>query len=242
MQQKVDVLISGDDPAIRAAKKATKTVPIVMVINLDPVATGLVDSLARPGGNLTGISRLTRELSGKRLELLKEVVPGLSRIGILWAAESEGSVLSFKEYESTARALKIQLRSLELRGPEPDLEGAFESAKTGRAGAIIVIGSTLLNRRRKQITDYAIKHRLPSMYDSSLWIEPGGLISYSSNDAESYRRAAWMVDKILKGTKPADIPVEQAMKFEFVINLKTAKAINLTIPQSVLFRADKVIK
>ena len=242
VQQKVDVLISGDDPAIRAAKTATKTVPIVMVINLDPVASGLVDSLARPGGNLTGISRLTRELSGKRLELLKEVVPGLSRIGILWAAESEGSVLSFKEYQSTARALKTQLQSLEVRGPEPDLEGAFQSAKTGRAGAIIAIGSALLNRRRKQITTYAIKHRLPSMYDSSLWIEPGGLISYSSNDAESYRRAAWMVDKILKGTKPADIPVEQAMKFEFVINLKTAKAINLTIPQSVLFRADKVIK
>ena len=138
--------------------------------------------------------------------------------------------------------MKIQLQSLELRRPEPDLEGAFQSAKTERAGAVIVIGSTLLNRRRKQITGYAIKYRLPSMYDSSLWIEPGGLISYSSNDAESYRRAAWMVDKILKGTKPAAIPVEQAMKFEFVINLKTAKAINLNIPQSVLFRADKVIK
>ena len=223
VQQKVDVLISGDEPAIRVAKEATKTIPIVMVINLDPVATGLVDSLAQPGGNLTGISRLTRELSGKRLELLKEVVPGLSRAGVLWTAESEGSILSFKEYQSTARALKIQLQSLELRGPEPDLEGAFHSAKTERAGAVIVIGSTLLSRRRKQITGYAIKHRLPSMYDSSLWIEPGGLISYSSNDAESYRRAAWMVDKILKGTKPADLPVEQAMKFEFVINLKAAK-------------------
>jgi len=242
VQQKVDVLISGDGPAIRAAKQATKTIPIVMVINLDPVATGLVDSLARPGGNITGISRLTRELSGKRLELLKEAVPGLARVGILWAAESEGAILSFKEYQSTARALKTQLQSLEVRGPEPDLAGAFQSAKKGRAGAIIVIGSALLNRQRKQITNHAIKHRLPSMYDSSMWIEPGGLMSYSSNDAESYRRAAWMVDKILKGAKPADIPVEQAMKFEFAINLKTAQQIGVTIPQSVLFRADKVIK
>ena len=242
VQLKVDVLISGDDPAIRVSKQATKTIPIVMVINQDPVATGLVDSLARPGGNITGISRLTRELSGKRLELLTEVVPGMARVGILWDATSEGSKISFKEYQAAARALKIQLQSLEVRGPDPDLDGAFQSAVKGRASALITIGSALLNRHRKQIANYAIKHRLPSMYESSLWIEPGGLISYSSNDAESYRRAAWIVDKILKGTKPADIPVEQPTKFELVINLKTAKALNLTIPQSVLFRADKVIR
>ena len=242
VQLKVDVLISGDDPAIRAAKQATKTIPIVMVINQDPVATGLVDSLARPGGNITGISRLTRELSGKRLELLTEVVPGMARVGILWDSSSEGSKISFKEYQAAARDLKIQLRSLEVRGPDPDLDGAFQSAVKGRASALVAVGGGLLNGHRKQIANYAIKHRLPSMYDSSLWIEPGGLISYSSNDAESYRRAAWIVDKILKGTKPADIPVEQPTKFELVINLKTAKALNLTIPQSVLFRADKVIK
>ena len=242
VQLKVDVLISGDDPAIRAAKEATKTIPIVMVINQDPVATGLVDSLARPGGNITGISRLTRELSGKRLELLTEVVPGMARVGILWDSSSEGSKISFKEYQAAARALKIQLRSLEVRGPDPDLDGAFQSAVKGRASAVVAMGGGLLNGRRKQIANYAIKHRLPSMYDSSLWIEPGGLISYSSNDAESYRRAAWIVDKILKGTKPADIPVEQPTKFELVINLKTAKALNLTIPQSVLFRADRVIR
>ena len=242
VQLKVDVLISGDDPAIRAAKEATKTIPIVMVINQDPVATGLVDSLARPGGNITGISRLTRELSGKRLELLTEVVPGIARVGILWDSSAEGPKISFKEYQAAARALKIQLQSLEVRGPDPDLDGAFQSAVKGRASALITIGNSLLNRHRKQIADYAIKHRLPSMYESSLWIEPGGLISYSSNDAESYRRAAWIVDKILKGTKPADIPVEQPTKFELVINLKTAKALNLTIPQSVLFRADRVIK
>ena len=242
VQLKVDVLISGDDPTLRAAKQATKTIPIVMVINQDPVATGLVDSLARPGGNITGISRLTRELNGKRLELLTEVVPGMARVGILWDASSEGANISFKEYQAAARALRVQLQSLELRGPDPDLDGAFQSAVKGRASALVVVGGALLNGRRKQIANYAIKHRLPSMYDSSLWIEPGGLISYSTNDAESYRRTAWMVDKILKGTKPADIPVEQPTKFELVINLKTAKQIGLTIPPNVLVRADRVIK
>jgi ABC-type uncharacterized transport system substrate-binding protein len=242
VQLKVDVLISGDDTAIRAAKEATKTIPIVMVINQDPVAAGLVDSLARPGGNITGISRLTRELNGKRLELLTEVVPGMARVGILWDSSSEGSKISFKEYQAAASALKIQLQPLEMRGPDYDLDGAFQSAVKGRASALVTIGGALLNRHRKQIVNCAIKHRLPSMYDSSLWIEPGGLISYSSNDAESYRRAAWIVDKILKGTKPADIPVEQPTKFELVINLKTAKALNVTIPQSVLFRADKVVR
>ena len=242
VQLKVDVLISGDDGSIRAAKEATKTIPIVMVINQDPVTTGLVDSLARPGGNITGISRLTRELSGKRLELLTEVAPGMARVGILWDVTAEGPNISFKEYQAAARALKIPLQSLEVRGPDPDLNGAFQAAVKGRASAMITIGNSLLNRHRKQIADYAIKHRLPSMCESSQWIEPGGLISYSSNDAESYRRAAWMVDKILKGTKPADIPVEQPTKFELVINLKTAKALNLTIPQSVLFRADRVIR
>jgi putative ABC transport system substrate-binding protein len=242
VQLKVDVLISGDDTAIRAAKEATKTIPIVMVINQDPVAAGLVDSLARPGGNITGISRLTRELNGKRLELLTEVVPGMARVGILWDSSSEGSKISFKEYQAAARALRIQLQSLEVRGPDPDLDGAFQSAVKGRASALVVVGGAVLNGHRKQIANYAIKHRLPSMYDSSLWIEPGGLISYSTNDVESYRRAAWMVDKILKGTKPADIPVEQPTKFEFVINLKTAKQIGLTIPPNVLARADKVIR
>ena len=242
VQLKVDVLVSGDDPAVRIAKQTTKTIPIVMVINQDPVATGIVDSLARPGGNITGISRLTRELGGKRLELLTEVVPGIGRLGVLWDASSEGSKISFKEYQAAAVALKLQLQSLEVRGPKPDLDGSFKSAVKGRAGALVTIAGGLLNRHREAIAHHAIKHRLPSMYESSLWIEPGGLISYSSSDAESYRRAAWIVDKILKGTKPADIPVEQPTKFELVINLKTAKALNLTIPQSVLFRADRVIR
>ena len=242
VQLKVDVLISGDGPTIPIAKQATKTIPIVMVINQDPVATGLVDNLARPGGNITGISRLTRELSGKRLELLTEVLPGIARVGILWDVTAEGPNISFKEYQAAARALKIQLQSLEVRGPDPDLAGAFQSTVKGRASALITIGNALLNRRRKQIANLAIKHRLPSMYESSQWIESGGLISYSSNNAESYKRAAWMVDKILKGTKAADIPVEQPTKFELIINLKAAKQIGLTIPPNVLVRADRVIK
>jgi putative ABC transport system substrate-binding protein len=176
------------------------------------------------------------------LELLIEAVPGLSRVGILWDATNEGSKIRFKEYQAAARALKIQLQSLDVRGPKPDLEGAFQSAKKGRAGALIVIGNALLNRQRKQIVNYAIQNRLPSMYDSSLWIEPGGLISYSSNDAESYRRAAWTVDKILKGTKPSEIPVEQPTRLELVINLKTAKQIGVTMPPNFLARADRVIR
>ena len=242
VQLKVDVLVSGDDPTIRVAKQATKTIPIVMVINQDPVATGLVDSLARPGGNITGISRLTRELSGKRLELLKEVVPGTTRVGILWDPSSEGSKISFNEYQAAARVLKIQVQSLEVRGPDPDLDGAFRLAVKGRANALVAVVGALLNRYRKQIASHAIKNRLPSMYESSLWIEPGGLLSYSTNDEESFRRAATYVDKILKGTKPADLPVEQPTKFELVINLKTAKQIGVTIPPNVLVRADKVIK
>jgi putative ABC transport system substrate-binding protein len=242
VQLKVDVLVSPDPAAIRAAKQATKTIPIVMVLNQDPVATGLVDSLARPGGNITGISRLTRELSGKRLELLTEIIPGISRVGVLWDANAEGPNISFKEYQAAAHALRLQLQSLEVRGPSPELYGAFLSAVKGRVSAVITVRNNVLDRHRKQIAQLSIKHRLPSMYESSLWIEPGGLISYSSNDAESYRRAAWIVDKILKGTKPGDIPVEQPTKFELVVNLKTAKQIGLTIPPNVLARADKVIK
>jgi putative tryptophan/tyrosine transport system substrate-binding protein len=205
-------------------------------------ATGLVDSLAHPGGNITGLTRLTRELSGKRLELLKEVVPGVSRVGVLWEADDPAAAIAFKEYEAAARGLKIQLQSLEVRGPSPDFEGVFRTAIKGRANALIMVTSVLLSQYPKQITDLAIKNRLLSMYEVSRYVEAGGLMSYSSNDADQYRRAAVYVDKILKGTKPADLPVEQPTKFEFVINLKTAKQIGLTIPPNVLARADKVIK
>jgi putative tryptophan/tyrosine transport system substrate-binding protein len=242
VELKVDVLLLTTLPAIRAAKQATKTTPIVMVTVQDPVATGLVDSLAHPGGNVTGLTTLMRDLGGKRLELLKEVVPRISRAGVLWDGEDVGSVIALKEYETAARALKIQLQSLEVRGPTPDFEGAFETAAKGRANALINVRSPMIYRYPKQIADLAIKRRLPLMCEGSQHVEAGGLMSYSANDADLYRRAATYVDKILKGTKPADLPVEQPTKFELVINLKTAKQIGLIIPQSVLFRADRVIK
>jgi putative ABC transport system substrate-binding protein len=242
VQLNVDVLVSPALPAIRAAKQATKTIPIVMVFNVDPVETGIVDSLAHPGGNITGLTRLTRELGGKRLELLKEVVARISRVGVLWDVDEASAAIGFKEYEAAAHAMKIQLQSLEVRGPKADLEGAFQAAAKGRASALITIRNGLLLRYPKRIADLAIKNRLPSMYEGSDFVEAGGLISYSANDAESFRRAATYVDKILKGAKPADLPVEQPMKFELVINLKTAKQIGLTIPPNVLARADKVIK
>jgi putative ABC transport system substrate-binding protein len=242
LQLKVDVLVIQNLTAIRAAKQATKTIPIVMVTTQDPVATGLIDSLARPGGNITGFTRLTRELSGKRLELLTEVVPGISRVGFLWAADNQSAALGFKEYEAAARGLRIQLQSLEVRGPNPDLEGAFQAAAKARANALITLRDTLLLRYPKQIADLAIKNRLASMFETSEYVEAGGLVSYAANDGEVFRRAAYYVDKILKGAKPAELPVEQPTKFELVINLKTAKQIGLTIPPNVLARADKVIK
>ena len=208
----------------------------------NPVVIGLVDSLARPGGNITGLTRLNRELSGKRLELLKEVLPPISRLGVLGDADGSSAAIAFKEYEAVARALKIQLQSLEVRYPNPDFEGAFQAAIKGRASALVTVRSPLLNRYPKQIADLAIKNRLPSMSEGSYYVEAGGLVSYATNDAENFRRAAVYVDKILKGAKPADLPVEQPMKFELVINLKTAKQIGLTIPQSVLYRTDKVIR
>jgi ABC-type uncharacterized transport system substrate-binding protein len=242
VQLKVDVLVLITLPSIRAAKQATKTIPIVMLTTVDPVGTGLVDGLARPGGNITGLTRLQRELSGKRLELLKEVVPGISRVGAVWDSNASGPDIGFKEYEAAARVLNIQLQSLEVRGPTPDLEVAFQAAAKGRVNALITIGNPVLSRYQKQITEFTIKTRTSSMCEGSAYVEAGCLMSYSASDAESYRRAAYYVDRILKGTKPADLPVEQPMKFELVINLKTAKQIGLTIPQSVLYRADKVIQ
>jgi putative tryptophan/tyrosine transport system substrate-binding protein len=213
-----------------------------MFTTVDPVASGIVDSLAHPGGNITGLTNLGRELSGKRLELLKEAVPGIARVGVLWDANAPSTAIGFKEYESAAHALKLPLQSLEVQGPNVDLEGAFEAAAKGRTRALITIRNPVLNKYRKQIADIAIKNRLPSMYEQSQNVEAGGLLSYAADDGERFRRAAWYVDKILKGTKPADIPVEQPTKFELVINLKTAKQIGLTIPPNVLARADKVIR
>ena len=239
---KVDVLVLVPLLAIRAAKQATKTIPIVMVTTVDPVGTGIVDSLARPGGNITGLATLSRELGGKRLELLKETVPTISRVGVLADADAPVSAIAFKEYEAAASALKIQLQSLEVRGPNPDLEGAFKSATKRRANALIAVSNPLLSRYRKQIAELSIRNRTPSMCNTSTYVEAGCLMSYATNSADQYKRAATYVDKILKGAKPTELPVEQPTKFELVINLKTAKQIGVTIPPNVLARADKVIR
>jgi ABC-type uncharacterized transport system substrate-binding protein len=242
VQLKVDVLVVGFLPAIYAAKEATKTIPVVIVTPVDPVASGIVGSLAHPGGNITGVTRLTRDLKKRRLELLREVVPRISTVGVIWDAGNENAAIAFKEYETAARALKIPIQSLAVRGPHPNFEEAFQTAAKGHANALITIRDELINHYRKRITETAIKNRRPSMYEGSEYVEDGGLMSYAASDTENYRRAATYVDKILKGTKPADLPVEQPGKFELVINLTTAKQIGLTIPANVLARADKVIK
>jgi len=245
MQNKVDVFVAADTTAIRALQKATKTIPVVMLSNQDPVAAGLVESLARPGGNVTGLTQLARDRSGKRLELLKEAIPTLSRVGVLTVAgpPPTGVSTALKEYEAAARALNIPIQSLQVaRGPNPDLEGVFREAVKARVGALITARNQVLSPHTKKTGELALKNRLPSMHEVKHYAEVGGLMSYGANDADLFRRAATYVDKILKGAKPANLPVEQPTKFEFVINLKTAKALNLTIPQSMLFRADKVFQ
>jgi putative tryptophan/tyrosine transport system substrate-binding protein len=239
---KVDLLVAT--VFIRTAKQATKTIPIVMVSGIDPVASGIVESLARPGGNLTGISTLSQDVSGKRLELFKEVVPQLSRLGILLDKGSSGSntSVSLKEYEDAARLLTIEIHSLEVSGPNPDLEAIFKTAAKLRVGGLITITNANIFMQQKRVADLAIKTRLPSMFSGSTWVDSGGLMSYSTDEIGAYRRAATYVDKILKGAKPADLPVERATKFEFVINLKTANQIGLTIPQWVLVKANRVIR
>jgi ABC-type uncharacterized transport system substrate-binding protein len=242
VQLKVDVLVVPSLPAILVAQKATRTIPIVMISNEDPVATGLAASLAHPGGNITGLTRLQRELSGKRLELLAEAISRKPRIGVLHDANSQTAGIGFREYENAAGALKVQLQSLEVREPQPDFERVFRSAVAGRVNALVTITNTLLFGYQREITDRTVKNRLPSMFEGSTWVETGGLMSYSTNDREVFHRAATYVDKILKGAKPADLPIEQPTKFELVINLKAARQIGLTIPPNVLARADKVIK
>jgi len=242
VQLKIDILVATSPSAILAAKQATKTIPIVMVTTQDPVAAGIVDSLAHPGKNITGLTRLTRELSGKRLDLLQEIVPRISRIGVLSVEDNSGMSNALKEYEAAARAQKISLQSIKVHGPNPDLEGAFRQAAIKRVSALIPVNNTVLLPYQKQIADHAMRNQLPSMFERSDMVEAGGLVSYSANEAESFRRAAVYVDKILKGAKPADLPVEQPTKFELVINLKTAKQIGITIPPNVLARADRVIR
>ena len=239
---KVDVLVVPILPAILAAKKATKTIPIVMVAGVDSVASGIVDSLARPGGNITGLNTLSRDLAGKRVQLLTEVVPRLSRVAVLRDADSQNAAIGFKEYETAGQVLKISVQPLEVVGLNPDVEGMIQSAVKGHANALITITNANLFRYQRRIAELAVDNRMASMFEGHTWVEQGGLMSYSADDLAAFRRAAYYIDKILKGAKPADLPVEQPTKFELVINLKTAKQIGLMIPPSVLARADRVIK
>jgi putative tryptophan/tyrosine transport system substrate-binding protein len=240
---KVDIIVvAGADRTIQSAKNATKTIPIIMTGGgNDPVKAGYVESLAHPGGNVTGITNLTRELGGKRLELLKEAVPNLARVALLYEPVV-GGVRDAKEVlPVAARALGLTIQPLEVRGAD-GFEKVFAALNKERPDGLYVLQSTLMNTNAKRITDFALKSRLPSMYYTKEFVDAGGLMSYGADLADSYRRVAYYVDRILKGAKPADLPVEQPTKFELVINLKTAKQIGLTIPPNVLARADKVIR
>jgi putative tryptophan/tyrosine transport system substrate-binding protein len=238
---RVDCIIVTTTPAALAAKHATQTIPIVMTATLDPVGAGLVASLARPGGNLTGLSAVGPELSGKRLELLKEVVPAMTRVAVLWNAANPANAAVWQETQAAARTLGLQLHAQDVRGSK-DLEGAFALTAQVRPEALLVLGDSLIHMYEQQIAEFAAQHHLPSMFSRKESVMAGGLMSYASSLPARYRRAADYVDKILKGTKPADLPVEQPTKFELVINLKTAQALGITIPPTLLFRADEVIQ
>jgi putative ABC transport system substrate-binding protein len=241
---KVDIIVvAGGETWIRAAKNATKTIPIVMVsIGIDPVKAGVVKSLAHPGGNVTGITALGRELIGKRLELLKEAVPKLARVAVHYDPANPNSGLEVKEdLPIAARALKLTILPSEARAAD-DFEKVFAAMSKERPDGLVVTGGTVMRPNRKRIAGFALKSRLPSVSSSEEFVDAGGLMSYAADDADNYRRVAIYVDKILKGAKPGDLPVEQPTKFELVINLKTAQQIGVTIPQKVLARADRVIK
>jgi putative ABC transport system substrate-binding protein len=238
---KVDVLVAWLTPAAVAAKNATRTIPIVFNGGFDPVAAGLVDSLARPRGNITGFSGLAPLLAGKRLELLKEVSPKLSRIAVIWDPQNPGSAQQWKESQLPARELEVQLHSIEVSSVDK-FEAAFKEAIKSGSGALALMASPFFYSNQKQFVELAAKNRLATIYPREEFISAGGLISYGSDGKESFRRVASMVDKILKGAKPADLPVEQPTKFELVINLKAAKQVGVIIPSKVLARADRVIK
>ena len=238
---KVDVILTRGTPAVMAAKNATGTIPVVMAASGDPVLSGVVSSLARPGGNVTGLSAVVVEVSGKRLELIREVAPGVSRVAALFNMSNPNDALQWKETETAAPTLRVQLQLLDVRKPG-DFAGAFDAAVKGRAGALFVGLDALTWANHRPIVELAAKHRLPAIYGGREFVNAGGLIAYGVSYPHLYRRAASYVDKILKGAKPADLPVEQPTKFELVINLKTAKALGLTIPQSLLGRADEVIQ
>jgi len=241
IQFKVDVIVAVGTPAATAAKRATSTIPIIIMGVADPVGTGLVASLARPGGNITGLSNLGVDLSGKRLELLKEAVPKLARVALVWDLEDKGMTLITNQVQAAAPPLGVKVELFGVRDPG-DFAGVFAKITQSRPDALFTVNNRLIIAHRTQILEFAIKSKIPAMFTDGVAVESGALMAYGPDRAEVVRRAAVIVDKILKGTKPADIPVEQPMKFELVINLKTAKQIGLTIPPNLLARADKVIK
>ncbi|HMK21748.1 MAG TPA: ABC transporter substrate-binding protein [Terriglobales bacterium] len=239
---KVDVIVTASDVATAAVKRENRTIPIVMANSVDPVGTGFVASLARPGGNITGVSSVSSELSGKRLALLKEVVPGLSRVAVIWNPDVRGALFDYKESEAAARTLRLELQSLEVFTAQ-DLDRAFSTVISQRAQALVLLATNPVTfSKQAEIASFTQKNRLPSMFPVRTYADVGGLMSYGPSVPEMYRRVATYVDKILQGAKPADLPVEQPTKFELVINLKTAKALGLTIPQSLLVRADEIIQ
>jgi len=238
---KVDIIVTAGPQTTRPAKQAISTIPIVMAQDPDPVGNGFVASLARPGGNITGLSTLAPELSGKQLELMKEIVPRLSRVAVFGTSTNSGNAQQLRETELAAGAFKVQLQYLDVLDAK-DIETAFREANKGRAEAVLMLAGPVLVLQRAQLADLAVKSRLPAIYPQTEYTEAGGLMYYGTNTPDLFRRAATYVDKILKGAKPADLPVEQPTKFEFIINLKAAKQIGLTIPPNVLARADKVIR
>jgi len=239
---KMDVIVTSTDVAIAAVKRETRTIPIVMAFSIDPVGTGFVSSLAHPGGNITGLSNVSAGLSGKRLALLRETVPGFSRVAYLWNPDVRGALFEYKETEEAARSMRVQLQSVELSNPA-ELDRVLSGVTRQRPQALMVsAGNPVSIARREELVGFALRNRLPSTYAVREYVDDGGLMSYGPSISAMYRRAASYVDKILKGAKPADLPVEQPTKFELVINLKTAKALGLAIPPSLLLRADQVIQ
>jgi putative ABC transport system substrate-binding protein len=242
VQQKVDVIVALNNVVIQAAKQATKTIPIVMMSSVDPVVAGYVESFARPGGNVTGVTTASRDLSAKRVELLKEVLPKISRVSILWDVDGPGPAVAFKKYQAAARAFKLEVRSVEIRGPNPDFVAALQRAKMARTDALIVVGNPLMAQHEEEIFKLATRHRLPSITEESRYATAGSLISYGASRIDLLRHAAIYVDKILKGAKPDDLPVMLPTKFETFVNLKTAQQLGVVFPQHVLVHADRVIR
>lgn len=242
VQQKVDLILGVNNVIIRAAKKATRTIPIIMISSVDPVSAGYVESFARPGGNITGLAWLNRDISAKRIELLKQLLPNLSHIAILWDADAPGPSVAFKEYSTAADAFKLKLRSLKVRGPLPDFAGALQTARNDNVDAVIVVGNPVMTQNLKSLFPLVTEHQLPSMTEEDRYVDAGGLISYGASLTDLYRRAADYTAEILRGAKPAEMPVKLASKFDIWVNLKTAKRIGVVVSQRILLQADKIIK